>query len=183
MTVRRAGGTPWRAGGTPRRRGGSVVPALAEPAALAVAAVLVLGGCGSGSGHSRVSATVHPTSVSRPARSSTSAVPPTVAGQLPTVFDCGGGAYEPATLLVVCGDGSTTATQVRWSSWTATAARGTGTVNLPGHAPVPAVLTLGRVVPTGSGPEFSQLEVRWTGPSPDGQPSRAFELSTAPGGS
>lgn len=168
---------------TARRTGGAVVPGLAEPAALAVAAVLVLGGCGSGSAHSRASATVHPSSLSRPARSSSTVVPPTVVGQLPTVFDCGGGAYEPATLLVVCGVGSTTATQVRWSSWTATSARGSGTVNLPGHAPVPAALTLGRVVPTGSGPEFSQLEVKWTGPSPDGQPSRVFELSTAPGGS
>jgi hypothetical protein len=103
-----------------------------------------------------------------------------VAGQLPVVFDCGGGAYKPATLLVVCGVGSTTATGVSWSAWTTSEAAGHGTVNLPGKAPAPADLTLTAVVQTTQGPQFSRLDATWTGPSPDGRKYDAFGLATAP---
>jgi hypothetical protein len=96
------------------------------------------------------------------------------------VFDCGGGAYKPATLLVVCGVGSTTVTGVSWSSWTTSAATAHGTVNLPGKPPAPADLTLGQVVSTGQGPQFSRLEATWTGSSPDGRKSDVYVLDTAP---
>jgi hypothetical protein len=104
----------------------------------------------------------------------------TVPGQLPTVFDCGGGAYEPATLLVVCGNATTTATSVTWISWTASAATGSGQVNLPGKAPARAHLALSQVVATGNGPQFSRLEADWTGTSPDGRAVDYFTLATAP---
>lgn len=108
------------------------------------------------------------------------AAPTTVAGQMPTVYDCGGGAYKPATLLVVCGVGSATATGVHWASWSASSASATGTVNLPGKSPAPASLLLSDVVSTGNGPQFSRLQVTWTGSSPDGRSQDVFTLATAP---
>jgi hypothetical protein len=105
---------------------------------------------------------------------------PIVNGQAPTVFDCGGGAYEPATLLVVCGIATTMVTGVKWTSWTSTAASGSGSVHLTGHAqPAPADLALSAVVSTPHGPQFSVLTVTWTGPSPDGKPSDVFDLAVA----
>jgi hypothetical protein len=111
----------------------------------------------------------------------TSAPPTTTPGGTPTVFDCGGGAYEPATLVVVCGTGTTIVTGVAWSSWTASEAAGTGTVHLgsssaPGR---PAKLTLSDAVATPQGPQFSVLTATWTGPSPDGKPSETFRLAVA----
>ena len=150
----------------------------ARPTAALLAGVTLVAACAS-SPHRAVSAVASSTS-SDASTSSTGAVPTTVAGQLPTVFDCGGGAYKPATLLVVCGVATTTVTNVQWSSWTASEARGQGTVNLPGHQPAPASLLLGSVVLSGNGPEFSRLTATWTGTSPDGHPDQVFQLATAP---
>ncbi|MBV9661688.1 MAG: hypothetical protein JO337_11080 [Acidimicrobiales bacterium] len=114
--------------------------------------------------------------------SSSNASSTTVAGQVPTVFNCGGGAYEPSTLIVVCGVGTTVVTGSKWTSWTATGAVGTGLVHLKvsGHdTAAPAGLALSTVVRTPGGPQFSSLTVTWTGASPDGQPSDAFRLAVA----
>jgi hypothetical protein len=107
----------------------------------------------------------------------------TVAHQVPTVPNCGGGAYKPATLLIVCGDDTTMATGVSWQSWDATGAAGTGTVrlNAGGTAKTAAArLALSDVVQGGVGPQFSVLTVTWSATSPDGHPTDVFRLS--PGG-
>jgi hypothetical protein len=110
------------------------------------------------------------------------APPATVTGQVPTVFDCGGGAYEPATLLVVCGSGvnATMVTAAHWSAWSAAGATGTGTVHLAARSAT-ATITLDAVVPTDNGPQFSILHVTWSaGSSPDGRTADTFRLATAP---
>jgi hypothetical protein len=106
--------------------------------------------------------------------------PPVTAGHLPTVPNCGGGAYEPHTLLIVCGVGTTMATGVNWASWTATSAQGNGTVHLDSSGrsvSVPAGLLLDHVVSGTDGPQYSVLTVTWTGPSPDGHPTDTYHLA------
>lgn len=175
---------------SPRLAGGAGAAAVrsrrvagAACVAASAFAVLALPGCASGSGHP-LAGTSGTASVTSPAPPSSPPAPTatTVAGQLPTAFDCGGGAYEPATLIVVCGVGSTTVTGSRWTSWTAGTARGTGTVNLPGKLPSPATLALDGVVQTVDGPEFSRLTVTWTASSPTGRPEQVFRLATAAAG-
>lgn len=145
-----------------------------------VAAAAVLGGCG-GSGGSRTAVSTVSPSVSQ----TVVTAPPTSLSQLvPTVFDCGGGAYEPKTLIVVCGVATTTVTGISWTSWTAGGASGSGTVNLAGsagHGSGAADLALAEVVQTGNGPQFSQLKVTWTATPPDGHPTDTFKLDVAPG--
>lgn len=153
----------------------SGIPCRAAAGLLVGAAAMVAAGCSSGSAHRSTSvtaATATPTSVEAP--------PTTVAGQLPTVYDCGGGAYKPATLVIVCGVGSTMATDVHWTSWGGSSAGGSGSVALAGKPPAPASLQLDDVVASGSGPQFSRLTVTWTGSSPDGRPTDVFSLATAP---
>ena len=144
-----------------------------------IAALAGLTGCG-GSGHGTAVRSINPSSAQTVTTTPATSEPQAV----PTVFDCGGGAYEPKTLLVVCGVASTNVTNVTWTSWTATGAAGSGTVNLAGsghHASAPAALSLSTVVQTGNGPQFSQLRVTWSGTSPDGHPVDQFHLAVAPG--
>ena len=145
------------------------------------ASALVVAACSSGS-----QAVTAPSTLTVPAAtpgSSTGPGPASGTALTPTVFDCGGGAYEPATLLIVCGVGSTMATGVKWSSWSGSAATGNGSVALAGHPAQPATLALASVVSTANGPQFSVLTVTWTGTSPDGHPTDTFHLATSPGGS
>jgi hypothetical protein len=139
--------------------------------------------CSSSPGRPRAVSVSTLAPVSLPSTSPTSSgstTPTTVAGQLPTVPNCGGGAYEPHTLLIVCGVGTTMATGVAWSSWTTSAAAGKGDVHLTtmGHqVTAPANLQLSDVRFGTSGPQFTLLRVTWTGPSPDGRPSDTFNLT------
>lgn len=146
--------------------------------ALACVALAVTGCSSSARTGGSTAATSASTSVPPSTAVATSAT--TVAGQQTTVYDCGGGAYEPATLLVVCGVNSTVVTDVHWTSWTATSATGTGNVHLPGKSPSPASLALSDVVSSGSGPQFAQLKATWSGTSPDGHPYDVYPLGTAP---
>lgn len=102
-----------------------------------------------------------------------------------TVPDCGAGAYRPATLLIVCANGGTMATDIRWASWGPGAANGVGTVHLQagqeGSAEQvgDANLELSDVVDTGAaGPRFTRLTVSWIGRSPDGRTSDTFQLGS-----
>jgi hypothetical protein len=113
-----------------------------------------------------------------------STTPTTVAGQLPTVPDCGAGAFEPTTLLIVCGNSSTMATGLHWSSWTQGSAAGSGTVQLTvagRPASQGAHVALTDVVSGESGPQYTELTVTWTGPSPTGHPVDTFRLAAASG--
>jgi hypothetical protein len=116
---------------------------------------------------------------STPSAVSTSVPSTTVAHQLPTVPDCGGGAYEPATLLIVCGSGGTVATGVTWRSWGTATATGSGTVHLQVHGQAvtaAATLLLSRVVTGSVGPQYTRLTITWTGVSPDGRPQDIYQL-------
>lgn len=145
------------------------LPALLVAGALVAASA---GACGSGSRSAGVTAgAAAPTT--RPA----------TPGLTPTVPNCGGGAFEPKTLLIVCGGPVTVATGVAWSSWGTQSAAGTGTVEVsPRGRPVTAVarLLLSQVRSGSSGPQFTLLTVTWTGPSPDGHPSDVYHLSMEP---
>jgi hypothetical protein len=148
---------------------------------LVATAGLVITGAGCSSGTIRSSATTGPAATRPPSTTgSISTTQTTVAGQLPTVPNCGGGAYKPQTLLIVCGVGTTMATGVMWSSWTSTAAAGTGEVHLTtGGTQVSgqADLRLSDVRVGASGPQFTLLTVAWTGMSPDGRPTDTFNLT------
>jgi hypothetical protein len=101
----------------------------------------------------------------------------------PTVPNCGGGAYKPATLLIVCGVNTTSATNVSWSAWTASGAAGSGTVHLvkgATSATAPGRLALSNVVNGQTGPQFTVLTVTWIGPSPDGKATDTFQLAESP---
>jgi hypothetical protein len=124
------------------------------------------------------SSTTSPATTSSPATTTPPATTTTV-GQVPTVPNCGGGAYEPKTLLIVCGSGTAMATGVSWRSWTAAAASGTGTVHLVVNDRATSALaemTLDQVVNGPVGPQFSRLTVTWTGPSPDGKTQDIYRL-------
>jgi hypothetical protein len=143
---------------------------------------VILTGCGSsrhdtaavGSG-SNAGATTAPTAAQAGMPATT------VAHQLPTAPNCGGGAYKPATLLIVCGSGDAAvmATGVTWRSWGTTAALGTGTMHVMVHgqpAARPATLSLSGVRSGMVGPQFTQLTVTWIGSSPTGAPAVTYHL-------
>jgi hypothetical protein len=112
----------------------------------------------------------------------TVAPPPSTTGNVnlvPTVPNCGGGAYQPHTLLIVCGSGTTMATGVAWRSWESASAQGSGTVHLDinGQAvSAPAALLLSNVVNGPVGPQFTLLTVTWSGTPPDGKPQDRYHL-------
>ena len=150
--------------------------------ALAVAAVLAgATGCSSSSKPAAVasggaSTSVRPTTAPQPST-------PTTLRRLPTVPNCGGGAYQPKTLLIVCGSGSTgtMATGVSWRSWGTSTASGSGTVQMTinGHpVSAPATLLLSEVVDGAVGPQFSRLTVTWSGMPPDGKQQDVYSLQT-----
>ena len=155
-------------------------------AGMAAVMALVLSACGSSSSKAATS----PATALNPSSATVVTVPPTTVsggGVVPTVFNCGGGAFEPTTLLVTCGDVATsdvtTVMGAKWASWTGAGATGAGTVSarVDGRkVQGPASVTLSSVVTTENGPQFSSLLVTWTGSSPDGHPTDRFAVATAP---
>ena len=131
-----------------------------------------------------------PAATSTVPSSSSTAGPGGQAAVVPTVFDCGGGAYEPTTLLVTCAnaakDATTLVTGVTWTSWSATRASGRGTVHLiVGGKTVTAdaSLKLSGVEQTSNGLQFATIEFTWIGTSPDGNPTEQLPLAVAPSAS
>jgi hypothetical protein len=152
---------------------------VAAGVGVVVAAAVLVTGCSSsrpGASSGPTSGAVPTTEAGRPAGSAPTTTPPLT----PTAYNCGAAAYEPATLLIVCGVGTSMATGVKWSDWTSTSASGHGEVAVTGRPPHPASLRLGSVVATGAGPQFSLLTVTWSGTSPDGHPADTFHLDTSP---
>lgn len=168
-------------------------------AATALAATLGLGlaACGSGA-HT---ATAGPPALTRPVTGSSSpssppsSSPGSTAGpaasatnQAPTVVaDCGAGAFQPARIVVTCGSPTVVATEIHWSTWSATQAAGTSVVEVnlckptcagSGDRPFPARVVLSKPVQTRSGPRFSLLTAIWTGTPPYGRTSNAYPLPT-----
>jgi hypothetical protein len=157
-------------------------------ARLAIAGVALLGaaaGCGSGRSPSQVATGGTSTTTAAPATTRPATTRPatstTVARQvvLPTAPNCGGGAFKPATLLIVCGSGTTVATGVTWRSWDVSGATGSGTVHLVvngDQTASPATLRLDQAVDGPVGEQFSRLTVRWTTTSPDGKAEDVYQL-------
>jgi hypothetical protein len=150
----------------------------------AVALASLAAGCSSASKSSTVTPTSSTSGSSMPSTAPTtgaSSPHQNAASRLPTVPNCGGGAYEPKTLLIVCGSGSaaTAATEVSWAAWDKSEAHGSGRVTLqvdgrPTSAP--ATLRLSTVVNGPVGPQFTVLTVTWQGGSPDGKTQDTYRL-------
>jgi hypothetical protein len=160
-----------------RRR--TATTGLAAVAVAAIALSLAAGGCGS-SGHAATATAPLGATSTVPGASPATAAPTTVAGQLPTVPNCGGGAYKPQTLLIVCGAGTAMATGVTWDAWGATSASGAGKVHVEvGGRPASGAgrLVLDMVAVGPVGPQFRRLTVTWTGPSPDGHAQDTYSLA------
>jgi hypothetical protein len=145
-----------------------------------IAAIAITAACSSTNGRSGANVATGTTVGASPSVTSARAAPVTTpAGRLPTVPNCGGGAYKPQTLLIVCGSGTTMATGVSWRSWEPGLASGSGTVHLQvkGHpASAPATLQLSEVVDGPGSPQFSALTVTWTATPPDGKARETFHL-------
>jgi hypothetical protein len=153
---------------------------MTKPAAALVAAAIVwalAAGCSS-TDTTRVAASRAPSTTATVATTTTKPAQLQV-----TVPDCGAGAYRPATLLIVCNNGGTMATEVEWTAWSSSGASGTGTVFLQIHGTQQsgrASLQLTDVADKGtSGPQFTRLTVTWIGRSPDGHPNDTFELGNS----
>jgi hypothetical protein len=152
-----------------------------------------LAACGGGSvqtaGHPTTTTTSASTTTATAGPNSTVTAPITVAGQATTVVaDCGAGAYQPARIIIACGDGNVIATQIRWTQWVNAQAVGTSEVLMnpckpscassPATPPHAAKLTLSDPVATAHGPRFSKVTIAWTGPSPTGTPTINYPLTT-----
>jgi hypothetical protein len=161
-----------------------------------IVAVLAVGGCGrSGSGPSAApiaTTAPAPTGTAVPATVVTTPVPSTTTsvgtGQPVIVDDCGGGAYKPTTLFIICGQAKLTATEIKWSSWTAEQAEGTAIMSVivcqpscsQGHEELLAAkLTLTNPKPSSRGLEFSSVTIAWSSTSPDGRPVDTYPLRTS----
>lgn len=152
---------------------------LAPVAAWAAAVALLAGACGTaGQSSARVGRSGAEAAPVEQVNSSTTSSK--VSGLVPTVPDCGAGAYRPLTLLIVCAEGGTMATGVVWSWWGQSDATGRGLVHLQMNGEqvlAPADLRLDEVSRTGrEGPHFTRLTVTWLGTSPDGHPNDQFRL-------
>ena len=100
--------------------------------------------------------------------------------------DCQNPSYQPATILLACGDGSSVATQIRWSSWGPTSATGTAVIRQAlcnpncaqgSEGTFPASITLSGVQSAGSsGQLFSILTATFSGASPTGTPSETYNI-------
>jgi hypothetical protein len=142
--------------------------------------------CGCGSSRHQATAVTSGSNVTAaaPTTPATAAAATTPPQRLPTAPNCGGGAYKPATLLIVCasGDKAVLATGVTWRSWSATGALGAGTMHLVVHGQTalrPATLSLGGVTDGPGGPQFTQLTVTWLGSSPTGAARASYHLQPA----
>lgn len=95
------------------------------------------------------------------------------------------GLYEPARILLTCGDGTIVVNGLTWRQWGATTATGHGTVNEVSCVPDCAegkdvayqvAVTLSRPVKAGNGKEyFVRIALTFTGDRPGGSPTQIFK--------
>jgi hypothetical protein len=157
---------------------------------VAIVALLAVAGCGSSGAHTSTAArTVSPTPA--PSSTTTGSTAPTSSattgdGAQPTIVgNCGGAAYKPTTLYIICGQARLTATEIKWRSWTAQQAQGSAVMSVITCQPscsqgpeelLPAELTLTRPMPTSRGPEFTSATIAWSERSPDGKQVETYPL-------
>lgn len=146
--------------------------------AAAVVAAAVAAGCSSGEAVRDLPTTLPGRTA--PSMGASGTAPGGTTALMPTVPDCGAGAYEPATLLISCGSPGIEATGVKWTSWNQYSASGTGVVHVTvggKAASGPASLNLTGVTNGPRGPQFAMLNVKWTGTSPDGHAFDSYALT------
>ena len=96
------------------------------------------------------------------------------------VMDCQGIAPQvrPSELILACGDGAIRATDLRWTSWSATAARGSGKVGVDDCTPncaigsrveYPANFELSAPAADRGATLLTELVIRFSGTTPAGQ--------------
>jgi hypothetical protein len=120
------------------------------------------------------------------ATTSTTVAPTTTAAPVDVIANCTSATYEPATIILACGDGGVSATQISWNSWGATSATGTSVIKANLCNPdcaqgstgsFPAAITLSGVTSGPSGQIFSTLTASFSGASPNGSPTESYSLS------
>jgi hypothetical protein len=120
------------------------------------------------------------------ATTSTTVAPTTTAAPVDVIANCTSATYEPATIILACGDGGVSATQISWSAWGATSATGTSIIKANLCNPdcaqgstgsFPATITLSGVTSGASGQIFSTLTASFSGASPNGNPTESYSLS------
>jgi hypothetical protein len=96
---------------------------------------------------------------------------------------------EPTSIVVACADGGLGAKDLTWSAWTATGARGNGTVYENDCTPdcadgvfkdYPASITLSAVRSTSVGAAFTVLKATYDGAGPNGNQTDTFHLEIPP---
>jgi hypothetical protein len=112
--------------------------------------------------------------------------------QVFVVANCEGTSFKPKTIVVTCADQNFTIRSIRWSSWTASSATGSGTARINDCQPNCAggrfhsyrgvTVHLSRpVVCTGDGlKEFSELSYRFGASRPEGFRKRGTQVSRCP---
>jgi len=102
------------------------------------------------------------------------------------VADCSSaGIIEPATIDLLCGNGTAAATSLQWSQWSSQQAVGQGTVNVVSCVPTCAkgpdvayrvTITLSEPVRTASGSvDFTRIAVTYDGKGPSGVHSAVYQ--------
>ena len=125
-------------------------------------------------------------------------VPPAIAqsGGVHVFFpnDCQQNVYKPRSITVTCADSNFRVTKIRWSSYGATKAKGSGTARIDTCDPncvsgtfhsYPATVALSKVKQCGDVPQFTRLAVTFTGTRPKGYSrveTQTFKCAEAPTG-
>ena len=116
-------------------------------------------------------------------------------GKKASALDCQGEtpSVEPTQLILACGDGAIRATDLRWSAWSGTSAKGTGFVAVNGCSPscavgsaekFPAMFSLTKPVTVGNTTFLTELVIDFSAATPNGKREVQCRLSdpSAPGG-
>jgi hypothetical protein len=117
----------------------------------------------------------------------TSVTGPTPVPSVPQVDDCGAPQIQPTAFILACADHNAFFQNLRWSSWSASSARGTGTYVYNTCTPdcaagtfvgVSGSIWLDQPVSTSAGIEFSRVTWAYPGPTPSGLVTYVERLPT-----
>jgi len=153
---------------------------------LALLVVVGVAGCGGKDTTplaSGIPSTTAPSTTLPPITFDTTTTP--VGTEATVLADCRTFQARPAEIIGACGDAGIIFSDLRWDTWQASGATGTGSVHLllcdpacasGGAYDGPARVELGRPV----GRTFSEIVVTWVGTQPFGHPTDTYSLPTEP---
>ena len=114
------------------------------------------------------------------------AAAPAFAAGKPVVIDCKGkGVAKPKDIVLACADANVAVTGLKWTSWTANAAKGSGTLSwnpciptcVAGKAETfPVKVTLGRLASGGGLDVFSGMTLAFPKGGPTGEKTSTYLL-------